>query len=360
MRALLVVNPAATTTSPRTREVLAQRARQRAQGRGRETSHRGHAAELAGRGRRDGLDVVVALGGDGTVNEVVNGLLADGAATPDVPGAGGRARRRHQRVRPRPRAAAATRSRRPARCWTRCATAAAAASGSAWPATAGSPSTPGWAWTPRSSPGSTSAGGPGDQTGTPTPRYVRAALAQFFLHTDRRHPALTLERARRGAGRRAAPGDRRQHRALDLPRGPAAPPSPGGVVRHRAGPLRADPAADRRHAGRGRAGCCAAGRRRDRAGRGPWCTAARPGRADPARPAGRSRPRSTARRWATCEALTFRVRPERPARGRLTHRVAALRGQLLGVTAAVTQADSAVREKGACETLSRHLFVCQG
>lgn len=43
-----------------------------------ETANRGHAAALACRGMRDGVDVVVALGGDGTVNEVVNGLLTDG------------------------------------------------------------------------------------------------------------------------------------------------------------------------------------------------------------------------------------------------------------------------------------------
>lgn len=43
-----------------------------------ETANRGHAAALACRAMRDRTDVVVALGGDGTVNEVVNGLLTDG------------------------------------------------------------------------------------------------------------------------------------------------------------------------------------------------------------------------------------------------------------------------------------------
>ena len=43
-----------------------------------ETEARGHATSLARQAAIDGLDVVVALGGDGTVNEVVNGLLADG------------------------------------------------------------------------------------------------------------------------------------------------------------------------------------------------------------------------------------------------------------------------------------------
>ncbi len=49
-----------------------------------ETANRGHAAALACRAMRDGVDVVVALGGDGTVNEVVNGLLTDGVH-PGVP-----------------------------------------------------------------------------------------------------------------------------------------------------------------------------------------------------------------------------------------------------------------------------------
>jgi len=75
MRALLVVNPKATTTSERSRNVLVRALRTEMDIRVGETRRRGHAAELARQAVRDGLDVVVALGGDGTVNEVVNGLL---------------------------------------------------------------------------------------------------------------------------------------------------------------------------------------------------------------------------------------------------------------------------------------------
>src|SRR5215218_4966343 len=85
MRALLVVNPFATTTSARTREVLASALEGELKLDVVRTDRRGHAADLARQARVEGLDVVVALGGDGTVNEVVNGLLGRDGPGDDVP-----------------------------------------------------------------------------------------------------------------------------------------------------------------------------------------------------------------------------------------------------------------------------------
>jgi diacylglycerol kinase family enzyme len=87
VRALLVVNPKATTTSARARDVLAHALASEVKLDVVETTHRGHATELAEQASRDGLDVVVALGGDGTVNEVVNGLLHAGPQ-PGLPALG--------------------------------------------------------------------------------------------------------------------------------------------------------------------------------------------------------------------------------------------------------------------------------
>ncbi len=78
MRALLVVNPKATAMSARTRDVLAHALASETKLDVAETTHRGHAIELARQAAVDGLELVVALGGDGTANEVVNGLLTDG------------------------------------------------------------------------------------------------------------------------------------------------------------------------------------------------------------------------------------------------------------------------------------------
>ncbi len=84
MRALLIVNPGATTTTARTRDVLTRALRSEIDLEIGYTRERGHAAKLAQEATADKMDVVVALGGDGTVNEVVNGLLAD--APPDRDG----------------------------------------------------------------------------------------------------------------------------------------------------------------------------------------------------------------------------------------------------------------------------------
>ena len=78
MLALLVVNPQATSTTPAGRDVLAHALASTTKLEVLETSHRGHAADAARRAVADGYDLVVVHGGDGTVNEVVNGLLADG------------------------------------------------------------------------------------------------------------------------------------------------------------------------------------------------------------------------------------------------------------------------------------------
>jgi diacylglycerol kinase family enzyme len=84
VRVLVVSNPRATATTLRQRDVLVHALASDAKLEVEETANRGHAAALACRAMRDGFDVVVALGGDGTVNEVVNGLLTDGVH-PDVP-----------------------------------------------------------------------------------------------------------------------------------------------------------------------------------------------------------------------------------------------------------------------------------
>jgi diacylglycerol kinase family enzyme len=87
VRVLVVSNPRATATTARQRDVLVHALAADAKLEVEETANRGHAAALACRAMRDGVEVVVALGGDGTVNEVINGLLTDGVH-PGVPALG--------------------------------------------------------------------------------------------------------------------------------------------------------------------------------------------------------------------------------------------------------------------------------
>jgi diacylglycerol kinase family enzyme len=87
MRALLVVNPKATTTSARTRDVLTHALASDLKLEVATTEYRGHARDLARQAAEGGeIELVIALGGDGTVNEVVNGLLHHGPGPRDLPG----------------------------------------------------------------------------------------------------------------------------------------------------------------------------------------------------------------------------------------------------------------------------------
>jgi len=87
VRALLVANPSATTTTPAGQDVIAHALASEIKLDVAATRYRGHASELAARARAEGVDLVVVLGGDGTVNEALNGLLADGPGA-DVPALG--------------------------------------------------------------------------------------------------------------------------------------------------------------------------------------------------------------------------------------------------------------------------------
>lgn len=79
-----MVNPEATSTTPAGRDVIAHALASDVKLEVAETGHRGHGSALAARAVTDHVDLVIAHGGDGTINEVVNGLLAGGPDR-DVP-----------------------------------------------------------------------------------------------------------------------------------------------------------------------------------------------------------------------------------------------------------------------------------
>ena len=74
-RMLIIVNPYATTVSDRLRHLVVYALQGRFEVDAVDTEARGHATELCREAAHEGYDVVVAFGGDGTVNEAANGLL---------------------------------------------------------------------------------------------------------------------------------------------------------------------------------------------------------------------------------------------------------------------------------------------
>jgi diacylglycerol kinase family enzyme len=79
-RMLVIVNPYATTMSDRVKSLVVYALQGRYDVHAVDTQAKGHAIELCREAAHEGYDVVVAFGGDGTVNEAANGLV--GSPTP--------------------------------------------------------------------------------------------------------------------------------------------------------------------------------------------------------------------------------------------------------------------------------------
>ena len=79
-RMLVIVNPYATTVSDRLKNLVVYALQGRYDVEAIDTQAQGHATELCREAAEAGYDVVVAFGGDGTVNEAANGLA--GTETP--------------------------------------------------------------------------------------------------------------------------------------------------------------------------------------------------------------------------------------------------------------------------------------
>jgi diacylglycerol kinase family enzyme len=93
VRALLIINPRATSMTGRDAGLVVRALGARLELDTRQTQYRGHAGKLAAASAADGYDLVVTFSGDGTVNEVVNGLMqvpdpAERPAIAPIPGGG--------------------------------------------------------------------------------------------------------------------------------------------------------------------------------------------------------------------------------------------------------------------------------
>jgi diacylglycerol kinase family enzyme len=85
-RMLVIVNPYATTVSDRLRNLVVYALQSRYTVEAIDTQERNHATQLTREAASEGYDVVVAFGGDGTVNEAANGLAGSDTPLTALPG----------------------------------------------------------------------------------------------------------------------------------------------------------------------------------------------------------------------------------------------------------------------------------
>jgi len=86
MRILLIVNATASSVTARARVVIAKALAADHDLTVAETTRRGHAERLARGAANEGIEVVVVMGGDGTLNEAANGLAGTETALAPLPG----------------------------------------------------------------------------------------------------------------------------------------------------------------------------------------------------------------------------------------------------------------------------------
>ncbi len=85
-RMLIIVNPYATTVSDRLKNLVVHALQSRYEVTSFDTQRQGHATELVREAADEGYDVVVAFGGDGTLNEAANGLAGSDVPLSHLPG----------------------------------------------------------------------------------------------------------------------------------------------------------------------------------------------------------------------------------------------------------------------------------
>jgi len=86
VRLLLIVNPTASSMTPRRRLQVQHALGESHRLEVAETIRRGHATRLARNAAREGFDAVVVAAGDGTLNEAANGLAGTDTALAPLPG----------------------------------------------------------------------------------------------------------------------------------------------------------------------------------------------------------------------------------------------------------------------------------
>lgn len=82
----MIVNPHATTVSERLKNLVVYALQGRFDVEAKTTEDQGHAIEIGQDAREGAYDMVVAFGGDGTINEVVNGLAGSQTPVAFLPG----------------------------------------------------------------------------------------------------------------------------------------------------------------------------------------------------------------------------------------------------------------------------------